>query len=213
MIEYDKLYDISILLGVESASWPGDPPYTRRLRAAIGEGSLSDVSMVEMTAHTGTHVDTPGHFVAGGKKLDDYRPEDFILPARVVNVGDATVVAPDVVDAAGLREGEAVLFRTANSATGRIAGARFFEDGVTLAPETAELCVRCRAPLVGIDYFTVDAYGEGDFPVHRTLLRAGVLILETINLRDVPAGEYTLICLPLRLHGAEASPVRAVLLR
>ena len=100
-----------------------------------------------------------------------------------------------------------------NSASGRAAGGEFHEDGVYLSPAAAELCVRAGARLVGIDYLTVDRYGDEDFPAHRTLLSAGLLVLENINLRDVPAGRYTLVCLPLRLGGAEGAPARAVLLR
>jgi arylformamidase len=213
MIHYDKAYDISILLGVESTSWPGDPPYRRYLRMALADGGIADVSMLEMTAHTGTHVDSPAHFLPGGRKLDAYRVEDFILPARVVDAGDAAAVGAELVAAAGLEPGQAVLFRTANSASGRIAAGAFFGDGVYLSAEAAALCVQRRVALVGIDYFTMDAADSTTFPAHHALLEAGVPILETVNLRAVPAGLYTLICLPLRMAGAEGSPVRAVLLR
>ena len=213
MIEYENLYDISILLGVESACWPGDPEYSRRLHASIAKGSLSDVSLLTMTAHTGTHIDTPGHFIPGGRKLDDYAAGDFILPARVVEVDGEGAIMPEALAGVQIEPGEAVLFKTPNSTTGRIAAGEFFEDGVYVSAEAARLCAERGARLVGIDYYTLDACGDLDFPAHRLLLEAGIPILETINLRDVPPGAYTLICLPLRLHGAEASPVRAVLLR
>jgi arylformamidase len=213
MIHYEKAYDISILLGVESTNWPGDPPYRRWLRMALADGGIADVSMLEMTAHTGTHVDSPAHFLPGGKRLDDYRAEDFILPAVVVDAGDAAVVEADLVAGADIQPGQAVLFRTANSTSGRIAAGAFFRDGVYLSAEAAKLCVERSARLVGIDYFTVDAADSTTFPAHHALLAAGVPVLETVNLRAVPPGQYTLICLPLRLAGAEGSPVRAVLVR
>ena len=212
MIQYEKVYDISIHLGVESVSWPGDPPYERRLCASLAEGGVADVSLLTMTAHTGTHVDTPAHFLADGRRLDDYAPGDFILPARVVDAADAEAIGPEAVGD-DVPPGGAVLFRTANSTSGRIAAGRFFDDGVHLSLGAARRCLELGARLVGIDYFTVDACGSESFPVHRAVLGAGVLVLETIDLRAVPAGEYTLICLPLRMHGAEGSPVRAVLLQ
>jgi arylformamidase len=213
MIHYEKAYDISILLGVESTSWPGDPPYRRYLRMALADGGIADVSVLEMTAHTGTHVDSPAHFLPGARKLDQYRVEDFILPALVVDAGEASVIGADLVAAANVQAGHSVLFKTTNSTSGRIAGGAFFGDGVYLSAEAAALCVRRRVALAGIDYFTMDAADTTTFPAHHALLEAGVPILETVNLRAVPPGPYTLICLPLRMAGAEGSPVRAVLLR
>ena len=211
MIHPGRVHDISIALGKESATWPGDPPFERRLIASIGKDSVSNVSLLSMTTHAGTHVDTPAHFIAGADGLDAYAPEDFILPAVVVDAGEARTIPPELVQAANPPANGAILFRTTNSTSGRIAAGEFFGDGAHLSAGAAEACVERGVRLVGIDYFTVDAYGSTDFPAHMTLLSAGVLVLETINLRDVPPGAYTLICLPLRLAGAEASPVRAVL--
>jgi len=213
MVPHDTLYDISIRLGVESTVWPGDPAYSRELISALAGGDESDVSLLRMTAHTGTHVDTPGHFLADGKRLDDYDAGDFFRPACVIEGGGGPRIGPDAIEAADVRSGDAVLFKTANSTSGRIVSGEFFGDGVTLAMDAAEACLRRHVGLVGLDYFTVDAYGTGEYPVHRRLLGAGVLILETVNLAAVPPGRYTLVCLPLRLAGAEASPVRAILLR
>lgn len=212
MIRFDRVHDISILLGEESVAWPGDPPYERELISAIAKGGVSDVSRLTMSAHCGTHLDTPAHFIGGGRGLDGYRAADFILPAVVVDAGDATTIGPELVEDSNCPPGGAILFRTANSAGGRITSGEFFRDGVHLSAEAGRACVDRGLRLVGIDYFTVDAFGSRDFPVHMCLMSAGVLILETINLRHVAPGEYTLICLPLRLAGAEASPVRAVLL-
>jgi len=212
MIHFGRVHDISIVLGRESVSWPGDPPYERDLISSLAAGEVSSVSHLSMTTHVGTHVDTPAHFLAGGADLDSYGAAEFILPAVVVDAGDATTVGPELVATANPAAGGAMLFRTTNSATGRIASGEFFRDGAHLSEEAARACVDRGVGLVGIDYFTIDAFGTRTFPVHLCLMSAGVLILETINLRDVQPGSYTLICLPLRLAGAEASPVRAVLL-
>lgn len=212
IINFSRAHDISIVLGRESVSWPGDPPYERDLISSLAAGDGSNVSHLSMTTHVGTHVDAPAHFLAGGGDLDSYAAADFILPAVVVDAGDATAIGPEIVAAANPSAGGAILFRTTNSTTGRIASGEFFRDGAHLSREAARACVDRGVSLVGIDYFTIDAFGTRTFPVHLCLMSAGVLILETINLRDVQPGSYTLICLPLRLAGAEASPVRAVLL-
>jgi arylformamidase len=212
MIHFRRVHDISILLGVESVAWPGDPPYERDLVSSIAKGGDSDVSRLTMTTHVGTHLDTPAHFIGGGRGLDSYRAADFILPAVVVDAGDATTIGPELVEDSTPPAGGAILFRTTNSTSGRITSGEFFRDGAHLSAEAARMCVDRAVRLVGIDYFSIDAVGAKGFPAHMKLLSAGVLILETINLRNVAPGGYTLICLPLRLAGAEASPVRAVLL-
>ena len=89
----------------------------------------------------------------------------------------------------------------------------FREDFISLSVQAAQICVARGVRLVGIDYLSVDKYGDDSLPVHRTLLESDILILEGIDLAAVPCGRYTLICLPLRIEGAEASPVRAVLAR
>jgi len=213
MIQFSHVHDISIVLGRESVSWPGDPPYQRDMVASLAKGDLSNVSHFSMTTHVGTHVDAPAHFLAGGKGLESYPAGDFILPAVVADAGDAKTIGPEIVAAADPPAGGAILFRTSNSATGRIASGEFFRDGAHLSEDAAQACLEHGVNLVGIDYFTIDAFGTKTFPVHNRLMAAGVLILETVNLRDVQPGSYTLICLPLRLAGAEASPVRAVLLQ
>jgi len=212
MIHFRRVHDISVILGRESVSWPGDPPYERKLISSIDEGRASTVSVISMSTHIGTHLDTPAHFLAGARGLDTYKPADFILPAVVVDVEDAPAVTAKMVKDAQPPGGGAILFRTTNSTGKRIASGEFFKDGVHLLPEAAQACVDHQVRLVGIDYFTIDAFGCDGFPVHKILLSAGILVLETINLLHVRQGGYTLICLPLRLAGAEASPVRAVLL-
>src|SRR3990172_13172859 len=92
-------------------------------------------------------------------------------------------------------------------------GHAFSIHSVYLTPEAADLCVEKQVRLVGIDYMSVDNMEDKTFPVHRTLLENNILILESINLHEVPSGRYTLVCLPLKIKGGEASPVRAVLLR
>ena len=86
------------------------------------------------------------------------------------------------------------------------------QDEEDLTPGAAEACVEKGIALAGIDYISIEKYGNNDFAVHRTLFSADVLILEGIDLLRVSPGRYTLLCLPLKMRGAEASPVRAALL-
>ncbi|MBU2551404.1 MAG: cyclase family protein [Proteobacteria bacterium] len=212
MLPHKKIHDISVMLGEESIDYPGDTPYSRKQLSAIAEGGMYDLSSLELSAHSGTHIDAPAHFMARGRTIDRYEIGDFILPALVVDIDDPDAVRPEAVAGLALQTGEALLFRTQNSASGTCRKGVFSECYVHLSPEAARACVAKRASLVGLDYVTIEPYGNEAFEAHRTLLQAGVLILEGINLDHVPAGRYTLVCLPLKMKNAEASPVRAVLL-
>ncbi|MFH1057132.1 MAG: cyclase family protein [Pseudomonadota bacterium] len=207
------LWDISLSLGAEEATYPGDPPYRRRLIAALARGDASDVSELGLSAHAGTHLDAPAHFLPGGKSLDAYPSARFILPAWLVEAAaGGPVLGPEALDnLPPAAHGRALLFKTANSVTGRAASGVWRDDHAFLSPELARRCLELGAPLVGIDAPSVDPAGSADYPAHRLLLGADALILEGLNLAGPEPGPYLLVCPPLKLHQAEAAPVRALL--
>ena len=213
MMKYETVYDISVRLGDESIDYPGDTPYSRELIWNIKDSNICDLSKLVMSAHSGTHVDTPAHFIEGAGTLDSYTIQDFILPAQVVNIEDNEAIRPAELKNVNIEPGDALLFKTDNSVSGRCNTSNFSESFVYLSSEAAELCVEKEASLVGIDYITIEKYGDEAFPAHRRILGNNILVLEGINLREVRQGRYTLLCLPLKIKGGEASPVRAVLLR
>ena len=206
------VHDISVTLGIEAAAYPGDVAFERTVQSALAQGAPYELSSLTLSAHAGTHIDAPSHVVAGGRALDDYPVGVFVLPALVVAAEGAPAVLARHLEDAPLRAGEALLLRTDNSLTGRSRDPVYSERYTHLSPEAAALCVAQGAALVGIDYLSVDAADDEALPAHRILLEAGVLILEGIDLSGVSPGRYLLACLPLKVTGAEASPVRAVLL-
>lgn len=208
---FTAVYDISVILGTESIDYPGDASYRRELMTRLKEGESCKLSTLVMSAHAGTHLDAPAHFIPDGKTIDQYKPQDFIRLAHVIECDDSESIPPTALDNTELHEGEAILFKTENSRSGRCRNGSFTEGYVSLSPETAEVCVEKQVGLVGIDYVSIDRYGDTAFPAHHTLLGAGILVLEGLNLQTVPPGRYTLFCLPLKLHAGEASPVRAIL--
>ena len=210
---YKKVYDISISLGDESIDWPGNPPYAREMVSQIANGAYCDLSKITMTTHVGTHVDTPAHFVAGGKNIDEYPIEQWIRPAHVVSIKDTRLIQPGELKSLDIEPGDALLFKTANSTSGRSTSGVFSEDFVYPSPEAARFCVEKKVGLVGVDYGSVDKRSGRHHPTHLELLGNGILILEGINLKDVPPGRYTLFCFPLKIKGAEGAPARAVLMR
>ncbi|MFW5811249.1 MAG: cyclase family protein [Thermodesulfobacteriota bacterium] len=204
-------FDISVRLGEESVDYPGDTPFSRNLIATLADGGFCDLSRLEMSAHSGTHIDSPAHFLKGGKTLDAYPLERFMLSAQVIAVDDPESIKPAELEDMTISPGEAVLFKTRNSLDGLVRSASFTEKFVYMTGPAAELLVERKAGLVGIDYITIEQYGGTGFPVHDALLKNDILILEGIDLQQAPPGRYRLYCFPLKIKGAEASPVRAVL--
>ena len=202
--------DVSLPLSAALLGIPGDPPFRRELFLSQ-EADGCEAASWSLSAHTGTHLDFPAHFLPGGRRVGDYPAAAFFLPARVVDAGDALALGPELLDAADVAPGDALLFRTVNSVTRAFLGPAFPESFAALTPALAARCARQGLALVGIDALSVEPLDDPAFPVHHILLEAGVLILEGLFLADVAPGRYLLSCPPLRVPEAEASPVRAVL--
>jgi arylformamidase len=200
--------DISVRLRDGMPTWPGSAGFSIRPAMAIADGNDANVSTIEMDVHCGTHVEGPLHFIEDGAALDTLPLDVFVGSAHVLHLPDAAAIGPD--ELAGMPEGtERLLIRTRNSDAWADDG-EFRTDYVGLTLGGAQWIAERRLRLVGVDYLSVQRWGD-DPETHRTLMRAGVAILEGIDLTGVDAGAYRLTCLPLRVDGAEASPVRAVL--
>jgi arylformamidase len=209
-----RIYDISVLLGVESVDHPAATPYSSETaQAAIG-GDIFQISTVTMTLHHGTHVDAPSHLAAYPKTIDQYALEDFILPALVVSIKDKKAVRREELEGLDIKQGDAILFKTANSTSGKASSGILYDKGIVyISVEAAEFCAQKKVKMVGIDYIGPEnPEGKPGGPVHHVLLGKDILVLESLNLKDVPPGRYTLFCLPLKIKDCEASPVRAILI-
>ncbi len=205
-----RVIDISLPLPA-APPVPGDPPFARRLflnQAAHG----CEAAAWSMSAHGAAHIDFPAHFIPGGKRAGDYPAEAFFLPAVVVDCGQALRLGPERLAGANPRPGEAVLLASRNSRERRFAGPAFPTDFAAATPALARELVARRVALVGLDAMSIEPLDDPAYPVHNILLSAGVLILEGLDLSNAPPGRCRLVCLPLAVPEAEASPVRAVLL-
>jgi arylformamidase len=210
---FKEVFDISILLGKEDVCYPGDAPFSRQVVSSIEKGAAYNLSNLTLSSHAGTHIDAPAHFIKGAKTIDQYPLKRFIIPAHVVDAEDEEAIEAQIFQNLDIKSGDALLFKTMNSMSGLSTGGSFSEKFVYMSEEAAHRCVDLKVGLVGIDYLSIDQYSDDDAPAHRILLENDILILENINLREVPEGEYALFCPPLKIRDAEASPVRAMLLR
>ncbi len=205
-----RIYDITVPLSPSLPVYPGDPEVAITPVAQLQWGDAANVSRLTLSSHTGTHLDAPRHFFQAGLAIDDIAPHMLMGPARVCAFPDATThLTADDLRPLGLAGTQRLLFKTPNSALWERTG--FQANYIALTESAAHLLVDLGVQLVGIDYLSVDAFECQDFPVHRTLLGAGVLILEGLDLRTVPPGEYELLALPLLLQDGDGAPVRAIL--
>ena len=211
-LDFKEIYDISAPLNMVPA-YPGDRPYFREWMARLDEGNGYSLSTLALSSHAGTHLDFPSHLLKSGKTQEQYSLKRFIIPAEVISVPGEGPILPSSLLGCKIDKGQALLFKTGNSKKHLMHQAAFSEEFVYLSLDVAHRCVAGEVSLVGIDYLSVDKYGDDSLPVHRILLENDVLILEGVDLAAVPCGRYSLICLPLSIKDVEASPVRAVLVR
>ena len=205
-----RIYDITVPLSPALPVYPGDPEVTITPLAQLQWGDAANVSRLVLSSHTGTHLDTPRHFFAEGLTIDGLDLHVLMGPARVCAFPQVTThLTADDLRPLGLAGTKRLLLQTPNAALWQKTG--FQTNYVALTESAACLLVEMGVQLVGIDYLSVDAFERQDFPVHRILLGAGVLILEGLDLRAVPPGDYELLALPLLLQHGDGAPVRAIL--
>lgn len=206
-----RLYDISIGVHPGMPVWPGDPPVELTRISAIANGDNANVSRLSCGVHVGTHLDSPLHFVDGGASVESLSLKVLIGRAYVVSLPKADVIDAACLEAADIPpRTKRVLFKTRNSALWARGETRFQTDFVAVDESGAQWLVRKGVQLVGVDYLSVAPYKRSK-QVHETLLKAGAVVVEGLDLSKVAQGRYTLYCLPLKLVGSDGAPTRAVL--
>jgi len=192
--------------------WPGDPEVRLNWLSQISQGEPVNLTEIHMCAHAGTHIDMPSHFLDQGPNLDNLVLNNLIGRARVISVpSEVKVINGAFLGTVPLGGVERVLFKTANSEFVKADPFSFHENYVALDASGAEFMAETGCKLVGIDYMSVAVFDDPDGG-HLPLLKAGIVVLEGINLEGVESGDYQLIVLPLKLGGREGAPARAILL-
>ncbi len=206
-------YDISVVLKQGMVYLPADPVAPKIYRISdIAKGDKVTASVLEILSHTGTHVDTPQHFLLDGSTITDMPLDATVGPARVIEIKDSETIKVEELEPYNIRQGERILFKTRNSPIS-YESEKFVEGCVYLSSEAAKYLGEKKPRLIGIDLITIGNFSDYDSinQTHLYLLENGVYILEGLALAGVPAGEYELLCLPLRLERGDAAPSRALL--
>lgn len=207
-----RIFDVTVPISSATPIYKGDPGVEITSFKAIADGSSANVSAVSMGVHTATHVDAPNHFIDGARRVHELDPEKLVGPCRVIVIPeDVIAIEPEHVgDIAGI---ERILFKSRNSEFWATPEDGFRTDFTYITPATAKMLVDNGVVLVGIDYLSIEKSGSPGHPVHITLLEKEVVILEGVDLRKVPGGDYEIICAPLKYDGGngDGAPARTFL--
>lgn len=202
-----RLWDISPLVSPDAPVFPGDAPYVLHWTARIGPGCPVNLSAISLSPHVGAHADAPLHYADAGASVDALDLEPFLGPCRVIHaIGCGSLISIDDLLHAADDLPSRVLVRTRVRAL-----TAWSDDFAAFAPDTVDWLAARGARLIGLDTPSVDPSTSKTLDSHAALRRHDLRVLENLVLDDVPEGDYELIALPLKLAGACASPVRAVL--
>ena len=207
-----KIYDVTVPLSNGVPVYEGDPKIEITTAASIEKGDAANVSKLCFGAHSVTHVDAPNHFIEGTRKVAELDLYKLIGRCRVIEI-DKSAAAIEAKHVADLQNAERILFKTRNSDFWNDSAHAFRKDFTYIEPEAARILVEKGVKLVGIDYLSVEKFGSEDFRTHIILLEKEVVIIEGLDLREVPAGDYELFCLPLKVSSetGDGAPARTVL--
>lgn len=204
-----RIHDITLTIGPDTPVYPGNAPVEVEEVKSIAKGDSSNVSLFHIGSHTATHVDAPRHFLPQGEGVEAIPPDVLVGPARIFQLGTVDYIDSSLLETLDWSGVTRVLFGTGNSLLLRERQVHL--DYAFLTADAAEFLVERKVHLVGLDYLSVEQYKKAGRPVHHTLLEAGIVVVEGLCLADVCTGWYELLCLPLKMKGADGAPSRVLL--
>ncbi|MGI8410614.1 MAG: cyclase family protein [Pyrinomonadaceae bacterium] len=207
-----RIYDITIPISESVPIYEGDPSGKIEVSQSMANGGDANVSRISFGLHTATHVDAPNHFIDGTRRVHELELDCLIGKCRVLEIEDS-VMAIEPKHIGDIENIERILFKTRNSAFWNEPEKGFRTDFTYITPEAADVLAGRNLKLVGIDYLSVEKFGSADFRTHIVLLEKEIVILEGLDLREVPGGDYELICLPMKYIGGagDGAPARTIL--
>lgn len=204
-----KYYDISVNISENLAAFPGDPCYKAEQVNSLEEGSHFHLNKIFLGNHTGTHIDFPAHVIKNGKTSSDFPIESLIGSGLIIEVPEQdSSVTKHFIKNLPILENDFVFFKTANSKISK--QAPFTEKYVYIEPDAAEELLLKGVKIVGIDYISVDKYESEDLPVHTCLLSNDVLIVESLELNNVPVGRCKIYIMPMKINDMDGLPARVI---
>ena len=205
-----KWIDVSATISDGMVRWPTDPEVRIYKAEKIGEhGAVANVTGIATTAHVGTHIDAPLHFIKGGADVASIDLDILMGHAKVFHIKNEKEIGYAEIKDLGIEKGDRVLFRTRNSDTDW-ERQPFMEDYVYLATDGAKFLVDRGVRCVGVDYLSLGSK-DNDPEVHMLMLSVPVIIIEGLKLGNIPGGDCDMICLPLKIKDSDGGPSRVIL--
>lgn len=205
-----NIYDISLTLNDNIVSYPGDPKFEIDNYSSINKGNAANNSQIKIGTHTGTHLDAPKHFIDNGFTIENLSLDYFIGKAKVFEVLNEKVITKKHLENFDIQKDEIVIFKTDNSEI--LEKSNFHTQYTYFDLSAAEYLRDLKIKTVGCDYLSIEQFNAAGNAVHKTLLKANIVILEGLLLKGIKPGEYFLSALPLKIQNGNGSPMRAVLI-
>lgn len=202
-----NLIDITRPLNAKTPPWPGDHAVVFKQELRLADGESVNLGSLAMSLHNGTHADAPYHYDDNGQTIDAVSLDRYVGAAQVVDVSGHDSISISLLHSLGAPNAPRLLMRTSAWKSPD----QFPETWGLMEPDVPDWLTDNGVVLVGLDAPSVDALQSKDLPQHHACRRAGILIIENLQLDQVTPGNYDLIALPLPISGADGSPVRAVL--
>jgi arylformamidase len=207
-----QIYDITLTIENGMPVWPGDPEVKVERIREIGNDSYMNLSQICMSVHTGTHVDAPLHFLPKGVGVDQISLKLLTGRVYVLEMLKANLITAEALEKADIPpRTRRLIIKTRNSQLWSSKNQVFEKDFVGISPDGAQFLVDHGVKLVGIDYLSIAPYKQGQIP-HEIFLKAGVVLVEGLNLSKVSQGRYSLYCLPIKIFNSDGAPARAILI-
>jgi arylformamidase len=213
-----KIWDISRTLSNDLAEWPGDEPYQFRSTQEKAKGASVNLGAISMSVHNGTHADARFHFDTNGETIEKAPLEIYLGRAAVVDLAQAFLNAKEkhLITIEDLRPSAEQIAAASRLLvkTGRWSDSSVFPDKIpVIAADVPAWLQKNGVRLLGVDLPSVDEIDSKSLQNHHALARAGIAIIESLDLSDVAPGIYQLAALPLKIAGADGAPMRAILWR
>lgn len=203
-----KIWDISQTLRPGLPVWPGDTEFSAEPTWTLDDDCPVNVSKLTLSTHSGAHADAPLHYDADGATIDAVDLSVYCGPCRLIDVRHARgAVQVRDFDRSLIKGCERVLFRTYDA----FPRDKWDSDFTAISADVIKMMAVAGVKLVGTDAASLDPETSKTLDAHNAVRRANMRILEGLVLDDVPEGDYELIALPLKIAGADAAPVRAIL--
>jgi len=213
-----KIWDISRMLSNEFAEWPGDEPFRYRLTGEIANGGSVNLGAITMSVHNGTHADARFHFDTNGASIEIAPLDVYLGRATVVDLAQTFSQSREkhLITREDLKPHAEAIAATSRLLvkTGRWADSTTFPNRIpVIAADVPAWLQKNGVKLLGLDLPSMDEIDSKSLQNHHALARAGIAIVESLDLSDVAAGVYNFAALPLKIAGADGAPMRAVLWR